>query len=259
MTRILPAACALLLLAHPSPAAAKTPSGKEIIDRVLDADPLALMNAETKGRIVLRDKRNTTSQMVFQAQARRHGRGLSRTLVRFSAPADIAGTGFLQIQREGADDDRFLFVPELKRSRRIAGALRSSAFMGTDFSYADLDLADLRESTSKVVGEEKIGAHDHWRLEVVPSRKDSQYSRFEIWVRKDNHLVFRWRMYDRGGKLFKTFQALQFQRKDGTWFVARSQLTNHRDDHVTELILDDVRPGADVPDEVFPVRNLEKL
>src|SRR6185437_10791949 len=97
------------------------------------------------------------------------------------------------------DDDRFLFLPELHRARRIAGNTRSSAFMGTDFSYADIDRRDLRNAAATVTGEEAIGRFPCYKLNVVPRGKDAVYARMEMWVRKDNLVPLKLLMYARSG------------------------------------------------------------
>ena len=126
-----------------APAATTKPTVQEIVARLLDADPWGLGGTILSARATLKDKQGATSELSFSARSRRYSPPFSKTLVRFTAPADIAGAGFLQIQNREGDDERFLFLPELKRSRRISGNLRGSSFMGTDFSFADLDRRDL--------------------------------------------------------------------------------------------------------------------
>jgi hypothetical protein len=170
----------------------------------------------------------------------------------------MAGVGFLQTMRDDGDDDRFLYLPDLKKSRRIAGALRDNSFVGTDFSFADLDLRDLRESKPKLTGTEKIGKFNYYKLDVVPSRSDTQYSKFEIWVRTDNFLVFKWLMYDKSNVLLKTYQAGEMKRVDGHWYDSKGRIENHRDKHTTDLYLDEMHSKAPADSE-FTVSNLEKL
>src|SRR5690606_21574519 len=138
------------------------------------------------------------------ARSRQHAPPLSKSLVRFQAPAELKGAGFLQVQNSGQDDDRFLFLPELKRARRISGNLRSSSFMGTDFSYADLDRRDLREGTPTLLEEAPLGGVACYVLSVTPKRADTKYSKTELWVRKDNFIPAKMLMFDKSGTLLKT-------------------------------------------------------
>jgi hypothetical protein len=199
------------------------------------------------------------STLSLVARSRRYDPPFSKSLVRFTAPADLAGAGFLQIQKRDGDDDRFLFLPELKRSRRIAGNLRGTSFMGTDFSFADLDRRDLRESNTTKLPDENVGPHACFRLQTTPKRSDSPYSLVELWVRKDNYLPLKMKMYDRAKVLFKTFTAQEVRRISGRWYITKSRMVDHVQTHETELVIENIAPATDIADDEFTVRNLEKL
>jgi len=252
------ALAALLIpaLAHSEPA---TPSPAELVQRVLASDPWGLTGAaEVKANVILTDKRGSKRGLSFVAASKRYDPPLSKSIVKFSAPPDLAGAGFLQIQKKDGEDDRYLFLPALKRSRRISGNLRSSAFMGTDFTFADLDRRDLRDGDATVQGSENIGTRPCYILNVVPRREDTQYSRVELWVRKDNFLTLRMRMYDKANTHIKTFEAQEIRKVSGSWFVSRSLMTDHKNQHTTLLILQDIVVNAQIPDEEFSVRALER-
>lgn len=250
----------LALLLIPFSAHAESPdlSAGEVVQHVLDSDPWGLTKGEIKASAVLTDKRGTKRELAFVAAARRHDPPLSKSIVRFSAPPDLAGAGFLQIQHRDGDDDRYLFLPALKRSRRISGNLRGSTFMGTDFSFADLDRRDLRNSQARMIGREKVGSASCYVVDVIPRQGDSQYSHMELWVRADNFLTLRSKMYDKANVLMKTFEAREVRRVSGSWFVSKSMMTDHKHDHTTLLTLHSIMVDVDIPDEEFTVRALEK-
>jgi outer membrane lipoprotein-sorting protein len=237
----------------------QAPNANNIVQKVLDSDPWGLSGSEVTARAIIKDSGGATRTLAFSGHSRRHDPPLSKGLVRFSAPADLAGVGFLQIQKKDADDERFLFLPELKRSRRIAGNSRTQAFVGTDFNYADLDRRDLRNSQATIKGDESIGKFACWKLEVLPKAGDAVYARLELWVRKDNNVPLKWQMYSKSGVLLKTLVAEEVKRVSGHWYITRSLMTNHQDSRTTELLLDKVTPRDDIPDDEFTVRNLEKM
>ena len=248
----------LLLLAS-APAAAAPPSAQHLLDKVLDLDPWGLVEAEVAARVLIRDATGLTRELAFGARSRRYAPRLSKSLVRFTKPADLAGVSFLQIQRKTGDDDRHLFLPELKRSKRIAGDLRPNSFMGTDFSYGDLDRRELREAKARLRGEETLGKYACHILEVVPTSATATYARVDMWVRKDNLVPLRTLMYNRAGVLLKTLTTHEVRRIGGRWFITKSLMQNHQQNRKTELIIEKIQPRTDIPDDEFTVRNLEKV
>jgi len=234
-------------------------SASEILKRVLLSDPWGLSGAEILARLTLTDKSGAKSTLAYSGKSMQYDPPLSKGVVRFSAPPDLAGAAFLQIQKRDGDDERFLFLPELKRSRRIAGSLRSGAFMGTDFSFADLDRRDLRNSTTMLKGQESVGKWPCHVLDIVPTAADSEYSHVEMWVRDDNFLPLRMKMYDRAKVHIKTFEAVETKRVSGSWFISKSRMVNHQQKHSTELALDQIAVKNSFPEDEFSVRALEKL
>lgn len=247
----------LLLLASAA-AAAEAPSPAQIIEQVLNTDAWGLGDAEISARALIKDGRGSTRELSFTGRSRRYAAPLTKSLIRFRGPADVAGVGFLQIQKADNDDDRHLFLPELGKSRRIAGNTRGTAFMGTDFSYADLDRRDLRDGTPVAKGQEQLGKFPCYRLELTPKRQDSPYARLDLWVRTDNFVPLKTLMYNRAGVLVKTLVTQEMRRIDSRWFITRSLMTNHADGRTTVLLLENIQPKADVPDDEFTVRTLEK-
>jgi Outer membrane lipoprotein-sorting protein len=234
------------------------PSAQDVVAKVLEADPWGLNGATVTAHATLTDKRGAKSELALVAKSKRYDPPLSKSIVRFSAPPDLAGAGFLQVQKRDGDDLRYLFLPELKRSRRISGNLRGNSFMGTDFSFADLDRRDLRDGEARFTGDEPVGTWPCYLVDVVPRREDAQYSHIAMWVRKDNYLTLRTKMFDKGGVLEKTFDALEVKRVSGQWFISKSRMQDLQHEHTTELVLDDIEVKSDIDDDEFTVRALEK-
>jgi hypothetical protein len=234
------------------------PAAADLVQRILQSDPWGLGDAEVAARAIIHDKSGRAAELAFTAKSRRYDGNLTKSLVRFTSPADLAGVGFLQIQKRSGDDDRWLYLPELGRSRRIAGRTRQNAFMGTDFSYADLDRRDLRDSVAVLKQEESIAGVSCWRIDAAPSADDSSYGRLEIWLRKDNSVPVKWLMYARSGARVKTLEAKELRQISGRWFIIRSVMTNHADGRMTELILDRITATSQIPDREFTIGALEK-
>jgi hypothetical protein len=250
------AVCAQLVcvraFAEASPAA-------EILQKSIDVDPWGLAGAEVSAHLILRTGRGSEeSRMAFTMRSRRYEGLLTKLSLRFVAPSDLSGTSFLQIQKKRDDDDRFLFVPEMGRARRISSSSRGDSFLGTDFYFSDLDRRDLRDGEARLRGEEKIEQVGCFHLDILTRRSDSPYSHVEVWISKETFLPLKWLLYDRKGALKKVLVAEEEQRVNGRWFITRAKITNQKNAHSTELVLDRVLPRDDLPDDDFTVRALEK-
>jgi hypothetical protein len=248
----------VLLTAAPHAKADGALTAAQIVAKVLDSDPWGLSGAEVTARATLKDDNGRTKQLAFTARSHRHAAPLAKSLVRVTAPGDLAGVGFLQIQKSDGDDDRWLFLPDLKRARRIAGNSRQSSFVGTDFTYADMDRRDIRDSNAKLLGEEKLGSYDTYHLDIAPKGGDATYARIEMWVRKDNFIPLKAKMFAKSGVHLKTLTTQEVKRISGRWFITRSLMENHADRRSTDLVLDSVNPTDSIPDDEFTVRTLEK-
>src|SRR5687767_9022278 len=100
-------------------------NAKQVVERAIDADSWGRAGLEAKARVTVTEKSGQKRELAFEALSRRHAPPLSKSLLRFTAPADVSGMKFLLVQKNDGDDERTLYVPELKRSRRIAGGNRS--------------------------------------------------------------------------------------------------------------------------------------
>jgi outer membrane lipoprotein-sorting protein len=261
LTLILAASAAgLVQTASTTEAAAAAPalSAQQIVGKVAESDPWGLGGAEVNAKAVVTEKTGKSRALVFDAKSRRYAPPLGKSIITFQAPADVAGMKFLQIQNADSDDERFLYTPELKRSRRIAGSNRSESFMGTDFSYADLDGRDLRQSNSVLKADETIGKFDCYHLDVTPKNADAVYSRIELWVRKDNYVPLKQVMFNKSNTAVKTMMTKEIQRHAGRWFITGSKMTDNATGRQTELVLEKIDRREDIPLDNFSVRAIEK-
>jgi hypothetical protein len=256
---VAPLALALVAVALGSARdAVAAPTAPQIVAKVVESDPWGLGGAEVNAKATVTEKSGKTRSLLFDAKSRRYAPPLGKSVITFQAPADVAGMRFLQIQNSESDDERFLYTPELKRSRRIAGSNRSESFMGTDFSYADLDGRDLRQSTSTLGADEKVGKFDCWHVSVTPKNGDAVYGKVELWVRKDNYVPLKEIMFDKHNAPVKTLVAKEIQKHGGRWFITGSRMTDAATGRSTELLLEKFERRDDIPLDSFSVRAIEK-
>jgi outer membrane lipoprotein-sorting protein len=248
--------CTALVVPGFAPSAAHAElSAGDIIAKMLAQDAFGWDDAETTIRMVLTDGTGKKNERVMES-LRRKKSGQLQSVVRFRSPQDVAGTAFLMLERPKGESEQHIYLPGLKRTRRIVGREREGSFMGSDFTYADFERRDTRESTHKRMADEDISGVKTYLIESTPSN-DSTYSKIETWIRQDNFLPLRIRFYDKGGKLLKTFYTKRIRAMEGRNVIMEAQMVNKQTGHSTELLLDNLRPRADIPDTAFTPTALE--
>ena len=257
MRRATSAALTVCLLALPTAAGAEGPSAEEIAKKAFEQEFMALSTGVAQVKMTLVNKRGKKRERRIHSKSLKV-EGLRRTVVRFLAPPDVQGTSFLLIERKGESDDQYLYLPALKRTRRIAGSQKSGSFMGSDFSYADMESKDVTESTWKKLPDEKIGAADCYHVEAVPKKpEDEDYAKTEHWIHKKTWLPLRVRFYDKkGGKLKKTLFVEEFKKVQGRWLVTRARMKNEKKGSSTLIEMETIDLKAVVPETELTVEAL---
>jgi len=189
----------------------------------------------------------------------------SMFLVRFTAPADIKGTGFVQIEHSEGDDDLWIYLPALKKSRRLVANNKKDSFVGSDFSYGDISLPKVDLYHHVLVRSEKVGGVDCYVIESTPAngtvRANNGYSRKLSWVRSDNFFEQKVEYYDLGGRLLKTQQVDRIQKVDpekGRWFAQHREMINHQTGHRTVIEGENLDTHPVAGDEIFSTRYIER-
>jgi outer membrane lipoprotein-sorting protein len=184
----------------------------------------------------------------------------TKGLTYFTAPADVRGTGFLQYEYDNPDkeDDRWLYLPALKKSRRISGSSDSDSFMGSDFTYDDWGGFDLEENKYELLREETISGHECWVLKVTPIDEDSIYSSYKTWIRKDALLDIKVEYFDRSGAMLKTLTVDDLRNIDGYWTPFKMTMKNVQDDHTTVIEQLDISYDTGLDSSLFRVSSLER-
>src|ERR1044071_2786336 len=113
--------------------------------------------------------------------------GASKSVLRFTAPAEVKGVALLVLNHPDRSSDQWMWTPAINRERRIALQDRSTRFFGTDFSFEDLEERDTNQFEYKLLGEESLDGVACWKLQSTPRQtKASQYTQSYVWIRKDN-------------------------------------------------------------------------
>lgn len=257
----LSAVCTVLFLVtvggHPSADSRdKGPTAKVIVDKMIEADPIAYGGAEAQMIMVLVNNRKQQRRRRFVMKSRKNGK-LRRTFVRFHKPADVAGTSFLGIDDNGKRTQH-LYLPAASKTRRISSRQRNASFVGTDYSYADLDLRDIDDARRVRLADAKIGGHAVYVVDAFPTHAKSAYARVRLWISKKTWLPLRMRFYNRGGTEIKRLVVKQVKKVDGRWIIAESKMMDLKREHTTVFRVVKVKLRDDIPLSQFTVRALER-
>ncbi|HEX5105782.1 MAG TPA: outer membrane lipoprotein-sorting protein [Pirellulaceae bacterium] len=240
------------------------PNAHEIMEKNFFVSKLKSMKAEAY-MVLTNDKgqkreRKSTSLVKLQPN------GIdSKILVKFSTPNDIKGTSVLQIEHSEGDDDLWIYLPALKKSRRLVASNKKDSFVGSDFSYGDITLPKVDLYRHALLRSEAIDAQDCYVVESVPANEtvktNSGYSKKITWVRKDNFLETKVEYYDVAGRLLKTQRVkdhILIEPDTQRWFAKDREMTNHQTGHQTDFRFDKLEPGAKVDEALFSIRYLER-
>jgi hypothetical protein len=258
---------AILLLAcfvTSSSSSAETLSAREIMQQVEDRDDGD--NGTQDMEMILIDKRGNQRVRKIHVFSKDKGEDTLQ-LMFFLSPADVKDTGFLTYDYDGTDrdDDQWLYLPALRKTKRIASSDKSGSFMGSDFNYSDLTDRELENYDYTLMKETEVNGVKVWQIEGIPRTKEeideTGYKKSVVFVRQDNYVVIRavsW--VDKGGKL-KYFDVKKLELIDGIWVPTEMHMTTKKSGktlHKTILRNQNVKFNQDLDEEMFSVRRLEK-
>jgi len=234
---------------------AAPPSGRQVLE-----NSKAAKQSETQITAIsmlLVDKKNkqqTRSIKIWAVQKEND----NKTLTRFTKPHKVAGTGFL-VLGEGDRAKRWLYLPNMKKTRMIAEGDKNKTFMGTDFTYYDLSPHDLGGSTYDPVVEETVGGTPCYKVTGHPKDLDtSLYGKVVQWVRKDNWVPIHMDFYDKSGQLLKKSRVIDLQDIDGNWTPMKMEMLNVQTRHKTVMTVNKVEYDTEIPDRYFTKSHLAR-
>jgi hypothetical protein len=251
------------MTSYPDWSFADEPKAREIMQQVRDRDDGDNQTANVQ--MVLIDKRNKKRVRELRSFGKDKGED-TYTMMFFLSPADIKDTGFLTYDYDDwkRDDDQWLYLPALKKTKRIASSNKSGSFMGSDFSYADMTERPLEKYDFTLVQESEIDGHPVWVVQSVPIDKEeiseTGYTKSIQFVRQDNYVTIRSKIWLKKGKKNKYMEVKELELIDGIWvptLVTMTTKKGKRTEHKTILRTSNVKFDQPLDFDSFSVRGLE--
>ena len=183
-----------------------------------------------------------------------------KTLVLFDTPRDIEGTALLSHAKILDPDDQWLFLPALKRVKRIASSNKSGPFVGSEFAFEDFTAIELNKYDYRFVGTEPCGTLQCDVLERLPRYDNSGYSKQISWVDREHFQIRKVEFYDRRGDLLKVLQLEDYRQYDnGVWRAHRLTMKNVQTNKQTDLLYQDYAFNVDLDSKDFVKGRLSRL
>ena len=237
---------------------------RDIMQRVEDRDDGD--NMTSMMLMVLIDKNNKERKKQFKNFSKDFGKDEKRIMF-VKSPAQVKNTGFLTFDYddESKDDDQWLFLPAVGKTKRIASSDKSSSFMGSDLNYSDMTSRNLEDYDFKLLKESTINGRAVWLIQSLPRSKAVEdktgYKKTILAVRKDNYVVIRAKMWTHEGGFTKYMDVKKLEKIDGIWVVTLNHITKKRGKvttHQTLLKFSDIKYNQSLDDTNFTIRRLEK-
>jgi len=211
--------------------------------------------------MILRSKAGKESIRAIRSRVRETVDDGDKSLTIFDSPGDVRGTAMLTITHKEGDDDQWLYLPALKRVKRLSSADKSGSFMGSEFAYEDLASREVEKYGYHFVSEEKFRNQDCFVLELTPKdTKNSGYRRIVSWLDQDHYRVQKEEYYDPRGRLLKTLTLREYHRYlDDHWRPQLLLMVNHQNGRQTELQFGDYRFHTGLTDGDFNKSSLQRV
>ena len=253
---------AALILTFASGVEAATPEdqGYEIAARS-DRSDVGFDDSEVELKMVLRNaagQESTRSLRITTLEKADESVG-DKSLVLFDTPRDIEGTALLSHAKILDPDDQWLYLPALKRVKRISSSNKSGPFVGSEFAFEDFTAIELNKFDYSYVGEETCGDLTCDVLERTPRYENSGYTKQVSWVDQADFQIRRVEFYDRRGDLLKVLELKDYRNYDGVWRPHLMSMTNVQTNKQTDLVYGDYSFGVGLDENDFVKGRLSRL
>jgi len=186
--------------------------------------------------------------------------GKEKQIMWFLQPADVKGTSFLRIEKEGNFDDMRLYLPAFKKLRRISSSAKGDNFMGSDITYEDMTSREIKEYTYELLSDSTFDNKECYKVKSKPVNKNnSEYGHIVSWVWKDEWIIVHEKMYDKQGKLLKKKILSNFETIKSYKVFHMLKVENVQKTHSTILKMENIKLDTGIKPEIFHERNLKRI
>jgi outer membrane lipoprotein-sorting protein len=250
----------LIALGFSALALAQTSQEKGLeIAQEADKRDLGWVDSVANMKMILRSKNGDESVRALRVKTLEVTNDGDKSLTIFDEPADVRGTALLTYSHKQGSDDQWLYLPAVKRVKRIASSNKSGPFMGSEFAFEDLSSQEVEKYTYNYLRDEPCGSLTCYVIERFPVDKDSGYTRQVAWLDQQEYRVQKVEYYDRKKSLLKTLEPKDYQQHlDQYWRANDSNMVNHQTGKSTQLLWSDFTFKTGLGDGDFTQNSLQR-
>ena len=180
-----------------------------------------------------------------------------KTVLCWVFPADLRGTATLTLEVKEKDDEQRIYLPAMKKIRKIASGDKGKSWAGTDFTFEDLQEQDLDDFSYSELKTVTLGGQECYFYTTTPKTPDkSCYGKIDNWIRKDIMKPMRSAYYDKKGEFYKELQFRDYKKVLDIWTSCRLLMIDHREKHQTDFLVDKIVYNRKIQDSVFSTQGM---
>ncbi len=185
---------------------------------------------------------------------------VEKKIMFFISPADVRNTSFMNwsYDKAGRNDDQWIYLPALKKVKRISSDSKSDYFMGSDFTYDDLGDRHPTDDTHQLLREENVNGENCYVVESTPKEEEYMYSKTITWVIKDKWIGLKKEFYDEDDELLKTLTVKEHKKIKNYWVITKSEMHNVQKNHITKMELANLKLDTGIPANKFTERMMKR-
>jgi outer membrane lipoprotein-sorting protein len=231
-------------------------SGRDIVEKVYN---LPTGDAQTSNLTMTLINKSGKERIRKIKQFTKDLGDVEKSIMFFQSPADVKNTSFMSWTYDSdKSDDQWIYLPALKKTKRISSDSKSDYFMGSDFTYDDLGDRKLDDDTHELIGEETIDGVDYYLVESTPKDEEYMYSKTKTWIRKDNFIGLKKEFYDEDEELLKILRIKKFEEISGFLVITSSEMENVQKEHRTTMIIGGVEINTNISASKFTERMMAR-
>lgn len=184
---------------------------------------------------------------------------IEKSIMFFQSPADVKNTSFMNWSyNSNKSDDQWIYLPALKKTKRLSSDSKSDYFMGSDFTYDDLGDRKLDADKHKLLREETVDGFKCYVVESVSKDEDYMYSKTITWINKNNFVGVKKQFYDEDDELLKVLSIKSAKKISGFWIITQSEMKNVQKNHKTIIQLGNIVINTGISDSKFTERMMTR-